>query len=81
MRHSHAASITVRITRRGNRLRLRVTDDGVGFALADVPASRFGLLGMNERAKLLGGTLRIDSVPGEGTTIELSLPLEPATAA
>jgi signal transduction histidine kinase len=62
---------------------LQVRDDGVGFdqAAARQPQS-LGLIGLRERAQLLEGQVRIDSVPGAGTTVEarLPLPIEPAPA-
>ena len=58
---------------------LHVTDDGVGFDL--VKAARrqksVGLLSMRERAELIGGTLQIQSTPGNGTAVTLLLPTEP----
>jgi signal transduction histidine kinase len=50
-----------------------VTDDGKGFGV--VTDDGIGLAGMRERAGMLGGTLRIDSAPGRGTTIDLSVPI------
>jgi signal transduction histidine kinase len=41
-----------------------------------VPAGRYGLVGLNERARLLGGTLRLESSPGAGTRVEVVIPLE-----
>ena len=54
---------------------MRVTDDGVGFdpALQDF-TGRHGLVGMRERAEEVGGLLRVESRPGEGTEIVLVLP-------
>ena len=77
VRHAKATSIstTVGTTRRG-RLMLYVTDNGVG-----IPRGRFnhgpslGLLGMSERARKLGGTLRVTSRPGHGTRVLLVLPI------
>jgi two-component system NarL family sensor kinase len=80
-RHAGAATIAVHVARRGNRVTVRITDDGVGFALDAVPPTRFGLLGMNERARLLGGTVRIVSAPGCGTTIEVILPVDASVGA
>jgi signal transduction histidine kinase len=56
-----------------------VTDDGVGFAFPTKPDDltrngHFGLIGMLERASQLGGTLRVDSAPGQGTDIRVRLP-------
>jgi signal transduction histidine kinase len=51
-----------------------VRDDGTGFDPVE-NGSGFGLLGMRERAELLGGTLSIESAPGEGTTVSAELPV------
>jgi signal transduction histidine kinase len=51
-----------------------VEDDGTGFDPAAVPSGRFGLVGMSERARLLGGTLRLESSPGAGTVIDVTVP-------
>jgi signal transduction histidine kinase len=61
---------------------LLVEDDGRGFDAAAVDhATHFGLLGMSERVTSLGGTLEIDSRPGDGTRLAVTLPLVPAGAA
>jgi signal transduction histidine kinase len=52
-----------------------VEDDGRGFDLEDVSSSRFGLVGLNERVKLLNGRFHIESTPGQGTRVEAELPL------
>lgn len=79
-RHSGATSASVRVERRGHRVRLRIADDGSGFDLAKVPADRFGLVGMSERARLLGGVLRVVEGHGAGTTIDVDVPLRDDTA-
>jgi signal transduction histidine kinase len=53
---------------------LEVADDGVGFDRSVVNPRRLGILGMGERAAAIGGDLRIDSAPGEGTRIRLEVP-------
>jgi len=53
-----------------------VRDDGQGFDPEQVTESRFGLVGLNERVRLLGGVLHIESQPGVGTRLEVTLPLE-----
>lgn len=78
-RHAAATSADVRLEERDGILRLRVSDDGTGFDVARRSAERFGLVGMRERAHLLGGELRIDSAPGRGTTLEVDLPIERRT--
>jgi two-component system NarL family sensor kinase len=74
IRHADARRITVRLTRSDNAIRVRVEDDGNGFAPTEVPSDRFGLLGMRERARLLGGTLTVESGPDAGTAIEVVVP-------
>jgi signal transduction histidine kinase len=79
LRHAAAASVRVRLDERPDRVALAVSDDGRGFD-PGAPALRsrtLGLTSMEERAQALGGTLRIASTPGAGTTVELELPLDP----
>jgi signal transduction histidine kinase len=72
-RHAHAKSALVKLTRAGDAVRVQITDGGLGF---DAKRTRgMGLLGMEERVKRLGGTIRIESKPGEGTSIVAELPL------
>jgi signal transduction histidine kinase len=77
VRHAHAncISTTVGTTRRG-RLILYVSDNGVGIPRRRLNGRSLGLLGMSERARKLGGTLRITSRTGRGTRVLLTLPLE-----
>jgi len=78
-KHANASRALVRLTGRGRALRLLVEDDGCGF---DVEATRhsresgLGLFGMEERLALVSGTLRVESVVGEGTRVsaEVLLP-------
>lgn len=73
--HAHANQVELRLTRRNSTLRLLIRDDGRGFdpqALAHGDG-RFGIAGMRERARLLGGTLKVVSAPGRGTQIELRI--------
>ena len=53
---------------------MTIRDDGAGFD-PSAATSGFGLLGMRERVELLGGTLRIESSPGAGTTVSATLPV------
>ena len=79
-RHARAQSVEIRLTGDQDQLQLEVRDDGRGLApgLAENPSS-FGLSQMRERAVALGGRLRIDSVPGEGTTVRVTVPLGPGS--
>jgi signal transduction histidine kinase len=52
-----------------------VIDDGAGFIPADDPADGIGLSGMRERAVMLGGSFRVASVPGRGTTVDARIPV------
>ena len=50
-------------------------DDGRGFDPDHVPHGSFGLIGLSERVKLLGGKLKLESSPGEGVRVEVNIPL------
>jgi signal transduction histidine kinase len=72
VRHSGAQNATVRVHQTKQGIRLEVRDDGRGF---DPERTRgLGLLGMEERVKRLGGSFRLESQPGQGTTIVAELP-------
>ena len=75
-RHAGAGRVSVRLVATPDRVRLVVEDDGRGFDASDVPEDRHGLVGMRERAEMLGGTLEVRSGPGAGTRIEATVPLE-----
>jgi signal transduction histidine kinase len=79
VRHAHARSVRVSLVHRLDTCALTVRDDGVGFDPAHRPVRSFGLLGMRERAEMLGGALDIRSGPGEGTLIAVCFPLGAAT--
>jgi two-component system NarL family sensor kinase len=74
-RHAQASRIVVQLVATPQLVTLTVEDDGRGFDLADVSGSRFGLVGLNERVRLLNGRFHIESTPGKGTRIEAELPL------
>lgn len=80
VRYAKAKHVQIALTQEGESLVLMVQDDGCGFDLADMKAralsgSSMGLLGMHERAALIGGVLSIESAPGQGTTVRLRCPL------
>ncbi|MBC7854838.1 MAG: sensor histidine kinase [Pirellulaceae bacterium] len=77
-RHSQALKAEVRVTQTDHELRVGIQDWGVGFDPAQVKKTRYGLAGMRERARLFGGTTEIDSFPGQGTRIIVTLPLADA---
>jgi signal transduction histidine kinase len=75
-RHAKPTRIGVRLAFEGRTVRLSVEDDGVGFSPGTRPEGQrrgFGLVGMQERAELLGGTVSITSSPGSGTRIVATL--------
>jgi signal transduction histidine kinase len=79
-KHSGARTVNVVLQRRREMVQAIVSDDGCGFdveATLRTPAARahLGLHGMRERAALLGGTVTIESTPGEGTTIYVRVPV------
>ncbi|NJN66548.1 MAG: sensor histidine kinase [Chloroflexaceae bacterium] len=72
--HANARQMAVELAVSGAAVFLRVSDDGCGFIPHQAPsAGHFGLMGMRERAGLVGGTLTITSQPGQGTTVQLSI--------
>jgi two-component system, NarL family, sensor kinase len=73
--HSHASKVDLELTVTPGRLILVLNDNGVGFEPSITPDGRFGLIGLNERANLLGGTLKIESLPGHGTKVEVVVPM------
>src|SRR5262249_14523982 len=80
VRHAKAKHLTVQLTAMPEYVELRVEDDGQGFEPEQVPKDRFGLIGLNERARLLGGTVQLCSEPGEGTSLQVHVPLGPGQA-
>ena len=75
-RHAEAGRVSIRLAATPEQVRLTVEDDGRGFDPSRVPGDHHGLVGMRERAQMLGGTLEVRSVPGEGTRVEATVPLE-----
>jgi two-component system, NarL family, sensor histidine kinase UhpB len=79
-RHSQAKQVTVHLDQTGNLLNLMIRDNGVGFDEAAarsraIKKGSLGLIGMEERAELAGGRLKLRSSPGSGTTITATFPL------
>jgi len=81
-RHANAREVKVSLTHENEQVALTVEDDGEGFDVekafkGDAASDCFGLLGMRERARMVGGELEISSKPGSGTTVGVRLPLDP----
>jgi signal transduction histidine kinase len=75
-KHAKASEADVEVFQKGKMLNVIVSDDGVGFDPGGMGMGRsLGLLSMVERARLVGGTLRISSKPGKGTRVVARLPL------
>jgi signal transduction histidine kinase len=80
LRHAHADSVTVRMACTERRFTLEIRDDGIGFD-ADVSTERGrrgraqGLVNIRRRAELLGATLSVESTPGRGTALSLTMPV------
>ena len=76
-KHAEASSVIVSVTDEGQAVRLRVEDDGVGVstdATGGSPPGHLGLTSMRERAEMAGGTFRVRSSSGAGTSVEVRLP-------
>lgn len=81
VKHARATRVSVRFDYTGDALRITVADDGRGLAASETkrtPSDEggFGLFSVRERVRDLGGTLEIESAPGKGCTVRMSLPLE-----
>ncbi|MBA4379570.1 MAG: hypothetical protein C0393_02590, partial [Anaerolinea sp.] len=75
--HAEARSVSVLVERRGAAVVAVIEDDGKGFAnVGERGAKQLGLLGMRERAELLGGCLTIESGKGKGTSVFVEIPLK-----
>lgn len=87
VKHAQARTVSVVLERKDGAVIALVEDDGVGFQVAStrlhlgspetwsVEQAGLGLYGMEERAALLGGTLTLESSPGQGTTVRVEIPL------
>jgi signal transduction histidine kinase len=77
LRHSEATAVTSFLDIVENQLRLHITDNGKGFVVEEIVNKKtLGLLGMKERASLMGGSYEIYSNPGKGTSILIIVPLK-----
>jgi PAS domain S-box-containing protein len=74
-RHSGSPKVRLELVEREDRVRFSTRDWGVGFNPKKVKEGCFGLRGIRERARLLGGKARIKSAPGKGTQVTVELPL------
>ena len=73
--YSKSEKISVHLLQRGDRLRIQIRDWGIGFDPKLVPKNHFGLEGIRQRARLLGGKCSIRSAPGKGARVTVELPV------
>jgi signal transduction histidine kinase len=71
-RHAQASHVSVRVAGRDGRVAVEIEDDGIGGA---DPGRGSGLQGLSDRVWALGGSIRVDSTPGRGTTLSAELPV------
>jgi ligand-binding sensor domain-containing protein/signal transduction histidine kinase len=74
--HGNPNRIDLHVVFTGHGIEIRIVDDGTGFDLAAVNSrnGHYGIVGMQERVQLFRGKLRIDTAPGRGTTVSISVP-------
>jgi len=77
-RHAHATQVRMSITEISGAIRMEINDNGKSFHVTKTLAAntnkRLGLLGMKERVEMVGGSLAIESKPGQGTTVRAEIP-------
>jgi two-component system, NarL family, sensor kinase len=74
-KHARAPEVHLRLEAARGRLRLTIADAGAGFRLRGARRRGFGLVGIEDRARLLGGRATVRSAPGRGTTVTVTIPL------
>ena len=74
-KHSESKKVTVTMTQEGQDVRLEVRDWGIGFDPESVEKGHFGVEGIRQRVRLLGGRLTIESTPGSGTLVQVVVPI------
>jgi two-component system sensor histidine kinase UhpB len=82
LRHSQAHNVTINFSKAGDHILLEVVDDGQGFDPSSVKEQalqlhHIGILGMQERAEVVGGKTKLISEPGSGTRVEIRIPCHP----
>jgi signal transduction histidine kinase len=81
VRHANATEVKLSIIAISNAIRMEISDNGksfrVGNAFVGKNSKRLGLVGMNERVEMVGGTLVTESAPGHGTVVRAEIPYYP----
>jgi signal transduction histidine kinase len=82
VRHAHAKSVRVDLRVENDRIRMSIRDDGIGLPpLGGHKSGTFGLIGIEERVRILGGSFALNSSPGHGTALSVSIPVHGAPPA
>ena len=81
VRHAHARTIVVQLTNTNEGVELRVDDDGIGFVASDRMGRGLGLRSIDERVRLIRGHVTLESRPGHGTNLLVTIPQPAALAA
>jgi PAS domain S-box-containing protein len=77
MRHAEATALTVKLEETDGAMTLSVSDNGKGIRKMDISkAGAFGLIGIRERAHALGGEMAVEGIPGRGTTVTVTIPID-----
>ncbi|GIN41376.1 histidine kinase [Heyndrickxia oleronia] len=77
MKHSQARKVKIKIEQKDGKIYMEVSDNGIGFSIKNIgkQTGKFGLLGLQERIRLVGGGLTIESMPGKGTKLFITVPI------
>jgi PAS domain S-box-containing protein len=75
VRHSHAMEVNVDLKKEGSKIKLSISDNGIGFNPHPTDKKTLGVIGMKERAAMIGGKYELSTSPGNGTHIRVTLPL------
>lgn len=73
LRHADAREVAIQLKKQDEKLNLTIRDNGMGFDCSSVVGKSFGLVGIRERALMMGGWARIDSTPDQGTIVQVEL--------
>lgn len=78
MKHSQANQVRIKIKSKDGQLYMEVTDNGIGFSTKNIgkQTGKYGLIGLQERVRLVGGKITIESIPGEGTKLVITVPID-----
>ena len=75
VRHASAPTIRVELTATTDGVELHIADDGIGFVTSESTGRGLGLRSIDERVRLVKGHLTVESRPGQGTTLQVQVPL------